>query len=114
MLGLRLDGLTYAEIGIQAGVSRQRVQQVLCPPLAVRRAVIARFGDSCAVCGIRLHGSGHVHHRQHVELELDAYNDFPNLTLLCVSCHRQQHRFPREYRYKTPLVTGPIMLAKGD
>lgn len=94
MLALRLEGLTYAEIGAHAGVSRQRVQQKLQPPRLVRAAINQKFLDRCASCGVRLHGSGHIHHLNCVGETPEAYNDFDNLTLLCLSCHRTAHPFP--------------------
>ena len=89
MLKLRLDGLTYAQIGEIAGVSRQRVQQQLSPPAAIRNFIHKKYGGRCAECGI-VSGSGHIHHKT-TETHVDDYNDVDNLELLCVTCHRLKH-----------------------
>ena len=83
MLAMRLSGLTYAQIGETAGVSRQRVQQLLRPPAAVRDEVVERFQGRCATCTILVGQSGQVH--------LGRWNDIGNLELLCVSCHLAKH-----------------------
>lgn len=85
---LRLQGLTYAEIGKVLGVSRQRAQQLVRPPAAVYRAVRAKTKGACADCGLKTK-TGHVHHNDLVSE--DDFNDFPNLVYLCVSCHTRRH-----------------------
>lgn len=90
-LRLRLDGATYADIGAALGVSRQRAQQLLSPPGAIRAVVVARASGLCQRCARRVDDSGHVHHRAAVGLEPDAYGDLDNLELLCLPCHRSAH-----------------------
>ncbi len=87
-LKLRLDGQTYRQIGTALGVSRQRIQQILSPPTAVRNMVVERAGGLCQDCGVGVGYSGHVHHKYGAE---ENYNDLFNLQLLCLSCHRKAH-----------------------
>lgn len=86
---LRLKGLTYAEIGRELGISRQRVQQITRPPAQVYDFVKRRAESKCEDCKVPL-GSGHIHHK-HVT-PLFNYNDIENLEYLCISCHRERHR----------------------
>ena len=91
MLRLRLDGQTYAYIAKKAGVSRQRIQQVLSPPIPIRDFVVTKYDGRCFGCGLYIGKSGHVHH-----VNTDGgenYQDIDNLQLLCISCHRKQHPF---------------------
>ena len=92
LLELRLQGLTYQAIAERAGVSRQRIQQLLEPPKAVRSAVVAAAGGLCQECGVGIGESGHVHHKGTTASNGDDYNDYANLVLLCVSCHILAHR----------------------
>lgn len=85
---LRLAGLTYAQIGLKIGLSRQRVQQIISPPPYIRRIVVNRAEGRCETCGIKVNGSGHVHHKSCAG---EDYNDVDNLQLLCVSCHMKAH-----------------------
>uniref|UniRef100_A0A6M3JRP5 Uncharacterized protein n=1 Tax=viral metagenome TaxID=1070528 RepID=A0A6M3JRP5_9ZZZZ len=52
LLELRLMGYTYAAIAQKAGISRQRVQQLLCPPTHVRNFVVKKYGGKCKKCGV--------------------------------------------------------------
>ena len=89
MLRMRLDGLSYQAIATQAGISRQRVQQLLSPQKAVRDFVIKQADGKCQICGIKVNHSGHVHHKA---CDIDEnYNDIEQLQLLCLSCHRKSH-----------------------
>ena len=90
MLIMRLDGHTYQEVADKAGVSRQRVQQILSPPPLVRNLVYERADRRCQSCGVLVGKSGHVHHTGNNDGEED-YNDADNLQLLCLSCHRGAH-----------------------
>jgi transcriptional regulator with XRE-family HTH domain len=90
MLKLRLDGMTYDEIARKAGVSRQRIQQLLSPPPDIRDFVVKKFNGLCNHCGIKVGTSGQVHH--HGTDEEETYNDIPNLELLCLACHRAEHQ----------------------
>lgn len=89
MLNLRLDGLTYSQIAQQAGLSRQRIQQILSPPSDIRKMVVEKYKGRCADCGLLVPRQGHVHHENSDSVE--DYQDIPNLCLLCVSCHRRRH-----------------------
>ena len=90
MLLLRLDGLSYREIGFQAGITKQRVQQILSPPAAIKQHVYEKYGGRCGRCGLKVGNSGHIHHET-TSTGVDDYNDLANLSLLCISCHRISH-----------------------
>lgn len=90
LLKLRLDGLTYKEIGERANISRQRVQQIISPPKEVQQVIQQKFNGRCAECGILVGKSGHIHHVSNNGAE--HYHDIDNLQLLCVSCHRIRHK----------------------
>lgn len=92
-LELRLRGLSYAEVGKQLGVCRQRAQQLLRPPTAVYKSVRLRAKFKCEHCGVDIRG-GHVHHRKCVGATPDDYHDIENLEYLCPSCHRLAHVHP--------------------
>ena len=101
MLLMRLDGMTYQAIAIKAGISRQRVQQLLGPVPATRRFVVRKFGGRCNRCGIYVGKSGHVHHNG--DLDVENYDDPHSLELLCIGCHRIAHLpepYLRRRRYK--------------
>ena len=83
--------MTYAAIGAQLGVSRQRIEQVLSPPAAIRDIVLSRATGRCEECNIQVGTSGHVHHRRAKGLDCDSYEDIENLSLLCQGCHRRAH-----------------------
>lgn len=89
ILALRLSGHSYQYIADQSGVSRQRIQQILSPPIYIRNYVVDKFKGLCDDCGIYLGSAGHVHY-DGANGEED-YNDRENLRLLCISCHRKAH-----------------------
>ncbi len=95
MSSLRLSGQTYQAIASQAGISRQRVQQLLSPPKVIRDIVIHKYDGKCALCGVEVGVSGNVHHEE--GNGEDNYQEINNLLLLCVSCHILKHN-------KTPNV----------
>ena len=96
MLIMKLEGHTYREIAVKAGVSVPRVQQLLSPPRAVRNIVYKRANGKCQSCGILVRGrSGHIHHAGNHNEEED-YNDVDNLQLLCPSCHKTAHLPPTQ------------------
>ena len=90
MLALRLQGLTYQEIGGRFHISRQRVQQILSPSTVIRRIVVKHYNGACASCGLHVGNKGHIHHKSSNDT-FEAYNDLDNLELFCLSCHMQQH-----------------------
>ncbi len=108
MLVLRLDGFTYQYIADKAKVSRQRVQQILSPPKAIRQFVVEKYHGRCADCGIYVGDSGHVHHQNTLE---EDYQDINNLFLLCVSCHRQRHS-PNPKTLRPCLICGELTKQK--
>ena len=90
LLQLRLAGFTYDVIACKAGVSRQRIQQILSPPAQIRKFIRKKYQDKCADCGIFVGSSGHIHHKDDHD---EDYNDIDNLELLCISCHRRKHYY---------------------
>lgn len=89
---LRMDGMTYAAIGLKLGISRQRVQQLLRPPVQIYNTVRSRAKNRCEECNILLRvGDGHVHHRNTTGSGPDEFNCVGNLQYLCRSCHRRMH-----------------------
>lgn len=92
MVMLRLEGRTYQYIADKVGVSRQRIQQLLSPPKAIRDYVVRKYDGYCSKCGIYVGSSGHIHH-EGANGEED-YNDIENLQLLCIACHRGKHIKP--------------------
>ena len=95
---MRLDGRSYAEIGAELGISRQRVQQILSPPTAIRDMVRRAAKDRCQGCGVIVGKSGHVHHRD--STNGDTYSQLDNLQLLCRSCHWYAHLNARNPGFK--------------
>jgi hypothetical protein len=87
MLRLKLSGWTYREIGQAAGVSRQRIQQVVQAPPIVRSLIIQRDGGKCQSCDLTVGSKGHVHHKTASK----GWDDLDGLILLCVSCHMKAH-----------------------
>lgn len=87
---LWLKGLTYGEIGMELGVSRQRAQQMIRPTTAIYNLVRARANESCESCGVKL-GNGHVHHKTTDGKTPEDFNDVSNLMYLCASCHGRKH-----------------------
>ncbi len=85
---LKLQGLTYEQIGKRMGVSRQRIQQLLSPPPAIKQAVMERANGCCQECGLQLNGHGHIHHEGGEDY---AYNNLKNLQYLCLRCHSWKH-----------------------
>jgi hypothetical protein len=81
------EGRTYAEIGRAFGISRQRVQQIVRPPIQVLDALKRRSGNKCERCRICLRvGDAHVHH---IDREVTGgFKDLKRVRLLCRSCHK--------------------------
>ncbi len=88
---LRLQGLPYSAVGERLGISRQRAQQLVSPPRAIRREVVLRADGRCADCHLIVGKSGHVHHKASVGAVENNFNDLSNLVLLCPSCHFDAH-----------------------
>lgn len=92
MLHLKLSGVTYSEVARRAGISKQRVAQILQPPRGVRDLIVERAYGLCESCGVEVGRSGHIHHRGG---DFDTYNDISQLELLCASCHMHKHATPK-------------------
>jgi len=87
-LGLWLQGNTFTRVAQAMGVSRQRVQQLLCPPPLLRQVVYTLARGKCQECGILVGRNGHYHSEPSGD-----YDDFTKpLKLLCLTCHRPKHR----------------------
>ena len=99
MLRLRLEGHTYQYIANNTGLTRQRIQQILSPPRAIRDYMIKKYSGLCVDCGILVGKSGHVHH-ENMDSE-EKYDDIDNLVLLCCSCHRTRHRIHHDVNSHT-------------
>ena len=95
MLTLRLEGRSYQYIANEAGVSRQRVQQVLSPPTEVRDFVVLKYDGYCSRCGLYVGQNGHIHHNHS---NSENYNSVGTLELLCIACHRHRHNIPTQLR----------------
>ena len=103
---LRLEGRTYKYISNIAGISRQRVQQLLSPPPQIRNFIVEKYKGYCADCGLYVGRSGHVHHDNS---DNEDYNDIEKLELLCISCHRKAHKIPSKLTCQycgKPIKTG--------
>lgn len=83
---LRLKGLTYREIGVLMGFSRQRAQQLTLPPKGMYMIVKKRAEGRCEDCKVPI-DHGQLHHIKKQE----NYNDLSNLAYLCCSCHKIRH-----------------------
>lgn len=90
---LKKAGLTYAQIGKDLGVTRQRAQQLVRPSPMVYAVVLKRADGMCQSCFKLLAGCGHVHHRSP---DVEIYNSLDNLLLVCLSCHRALHPEKKE------------------
>ena len=92
--GLRLDGMSYAQIGKIINLSRQRVQQLISPSPEIKKCVLTRANGKCESCGVIVGKAGHIHHKTNGK----DFNDVANLLLLCISCHRTIHQGKAHYR----------------
>lgn len=52
MYAMYLDGCTYQEIGDKFGISRQRVHQLLCEPLAKVKGKSRQLSETCIYDGL--------------------------------------------------------------
>ncbi len=92
MRDMLLDGRHYTEIAASAGISRQRVEQLLSPPRHLMTKVRERAQDRCEDCGILIHKGAHLHHINGDNLDPNQYNGIENIKYLCPSCHKREHR----------------------
>ena len=88
-IALKCLGMTYAQIGIKLGISRQRAQQLIAPTLPRYRFIKGRAAHKCEDCGSPTE-SGHAHHVTTV-INPGHFNDADNLVYLCKSCHSGRH-----------------------
>lgn len=87
-LRLHLTGMTFAEIGMLRGVSRQMVRKLLLPPIIMRKEVFDRADGKCQECGIKLNNRNAHYH----SIPTGSWDDFTQpLVLLCISCHKEIH-----------------------
>ena len=87
-LAFWLSGMTFTAIGQRMGVSRQWVQEMLCPPPALRQVTYDLAGGKCQECGMHLGRNGHYH-----STPTGPIADFTKpLVLLCCTCHRTEHK----------------------
>ena len=101
-MDLKLQGWSYGRIAKDAGVSRQRVQQILSPPKAIRGLVAKRADYRCETCAAPLGHSGHVHHAagdnpQH-------YEEIDQLQYLCQTCHWHAHGQQQQSKGPTDVI----------
>lgn len=95
MIALKLGGATYAVIGEKAGVSRQRVQQLLRPTQLLRQWLQQQTDGQCQGCGLVVGVHGHIHHQGD---DIATWDNRGFLQLLCVGCHHTAHAIlPRVY-----------------
>lgn len=81
------SGKTYSQIGQEFGITRQRVQQIIRPPIQVLDALRRRANNACERCKIPLRlGQGHTHHVNRDVV--GKFSDIEKLRYLCPSCHR--------------------------
>ena len=99
LLKMRLDGMSYRQIGDKMGLSRQRIQQLLSPPSSIRRYITKKANGRCELCGVLVGKAGHIHHRGDKSNGED-YDDIANLQLLCLSCHSREHMSTDEIKEK--------------
>lgn len=92
MINMRLDGMTYQQIGERYHISRQRVEQIISPPFDTIKELNRRAKGRCEDCGIHVGISGHAHHKGS---EYDTYEDINQLAYLCISCHHRAHNGER-------------------
>jgi len=87
LLEAKISGKSYAEIARDAGVSHQRIQQILSPSPVIRKYILKKYHNRCAKCGVLLLRLGHIHHKEMIE----DFQNIENLELLCNSCHTKTH-----------------------
>ena len=87
---MRLEGQTYQAIGTALGISRQRAQQLIRAPKAIRNMIARQALWTCEGCGTPT-PSGDIHHKLCVGTQADTFNDPENLQYLCDTCHRRAH-----------------------
>lgn len=106
-LDLKLKGLNYRQIALQAGVSYQAVHQVLAPPKEVRAFVAHRADYACQVCGVPLGKRGNVHHPSNDDTV--HWDEIERLTYLCDHDHWAAHgyAFPEKEETKGILIRLP-------
>ncbi len=89
MRTLKTMGFTYAQIGQNYGISRQRVQQLLRPEGFYKNGKLAVEVKICSVCGTEITGKLDIHHVNYQKNQV-----LP----LCNSCHRKEHAPDPEFK----------------
>jgi hypothetical protein len=87
IIRLKQQGKSYRVIGLLAGVSRQRIQQILSPSQDTKNKLVRYAKGKCSKCGKYIGSSGQAHHRKYKVS--DNLHDFD---YLCTSCHIREHR----------------------
>jgi Homeodomain-like domain-containing protein/HNH endonuclease len=87
------QGMTYQAIADKVGVSRQRIQQIVRPPIQIVNMLKKRANGRCENCGI-VPRNAHVHHTEKIAALPKTLDSIEFLLYLCPSCHRRAHRGP--------------------
>ena len=87
---LYIQGMTYAQIGKELGITPQGAQRQIAPPRGLVNRIRKRAKGQCEKCGIycRL---GHIHHDRDFIVTIDEVNTEKSLKYLCPSCHAKLH-----------------------
>lgn len=92
MLSLRQEGFSYAAVGREFDVSRQRVHQILSKSCSGYKEIVWQRTDGCCeICG--LPEEEHFRHLtyHHKNPCLKNYNKPDNILLVCLKCHQYLH-----------------------
>lgn len=81
-------GLSYTKIAEIEAITRQRVQQLVKPPVNIINLIRERAACLCETCHAAT--GSHLHHKSWVK---DTYNNPENLLLLCRECHQHLHAY---------------------
>ena len=82
---LKLQGLTYEQIGNKLGISLGQAQVLIRPSAPTRKLVKQRAEGKCENCGTTL-PNGQYHHKSS-KTTVAAFNQAENLEYLCPTCH---------------------------
>lgn len=100
---MKCSALTYREVGLAFGFSRQYVQQIVSPRLGTRDAVRRRANGRCERCRSPIE-RGCFHHRT---WEAGIFNTKEGLEYLCKSCHTRVHHPKKIKPPKPPRILLP-------
>jgi hypothetical protein len=92
MIRMRKAGMSYAAIGHEYGLSRQRIHQILSRThLGYKESVWKRASGRCEICGLPEHQHFRSLTYHHIHPIVKGYNNPENVLLVCESCHRELH-----------------------